>query len=270
MLAAHETRHVSDSQPPASSAGAMLCPVQTKRVASFNLVSKGGSAGDAHLVVVPFCVPSSIASEPMPLIPAPPHFFEALQKTRLESENPWVISQRSLDDIYIYSMKLQGSPPCPAPEEPGNAKYREFAPPSAPWRMPAPFALRWHAAVRCKPVKSYSLRSSSLFAQVRWKQSAFLRRPQTKGLRSSVLCLRLLRTGRHFARQSRALRSPGSSPPRFLRPSTRSSTVLFCRRMARRTPAPPHQPDYQGTIRHPHSRLKTSLLVRPFLVSRFI
>ena len=61
-MAAHETRNLSDSQPPPSSAGAVLCPVQTNRVASFNLVSKGGCAGDAHLVVVPFCVPSSVAS----------------------------------------------------------------------------------------------------------------------------------------------------------------------------------------------------------------
>ena len=146
-----------------------------------------------------------------------------------------------------------------APGGANKADGGDLAPPSPPDRMAARNAPRRHAPVRNSPRPVSHLRSTCLFAQVPWKELAFLRRPQTKGLRYSVLRLMLLRTGGHFAREACAKSFSDSPPPRIQRGRTRSTVQLLACRMAWRAVASPRQPDYESTFRHCHSRLKTSL-----------
>ena len=110
-----------------------------------------------------------------------------------------------------------------APGGAHNADDGDLAPPSPLDSMAARNALRRHAPVRNSPRQSHNLRSTCLFAQVLWKEPAFLRRPQTKGLRSSVLRLGILRTGWSLAQQSCAQRFSDSPPPPLLRGITRST-----------------------------------------------
>ena len=110
-----------------------------------------------------------------------------------------------------------------APGGAHNADDGDLAPPSPLDSMAARNALRRHAPVRNSPRQSHNLRSTCLFAQVPWKEPAFLRRPQTKGLRYSVLRLMLLRTGGHFAREACAKSFSDSPPPRIQRGRTRST-----------------------------------------------
>ena len=102
-----------------------------------------------------------------------------------------------------------------APGGANKANGGDLAPPSPPDRMAARNAPRRHAPMRNSPRPVSHLRSTCLFAQVPWKELAFLRRPQTKGLRYSVLRLMLLRTGGHFAREACAKSFSDSPPLRF-------------------------------------------------------